>query len=147
MILRQREPLKDNRTTFNLSLYTALGLKGLVSLPSAPRPPFQHRAWQVVGGGSTRQSPVGTGGEQGHCTLRLISSQRWGGTEDSEMPLLQEVAEIIQCVTFPFPLSQGSTGTRTLPCEYSGCLFPLNEPSNHSIFLFAEGQSLTESPQ
>lgn len=52
----------------------------------------------------------------------------WWGTEDSEISLLQEVAEMIQCVTLLFLLSQGPTGTQTLCWEYSGCLFELNSP-------------------
>lgn len=47
-------------------------------------------------------------------TVQFISGGGVCGIEESEMPLLQEVAKMIQNVTFLFLLSQGPTGTWTL---------------------------------
>lgn len=84
------------------------GRRGLGS----PPPPIPS----LAGGGSgINAGPAGLAAADPEIPQVQLNAGGGRCAEDSEMSLLQEVAEMIQYVTFLFLLSQGPTGTRTDP--------------------------------
>lgn len=91
-----------------------LGRRGLGSPPLPIPSPIS--APSLAGGGSgINAGPSGLAGAGPEVPQVQLNAGGGRCAEDSEMSLLQEVAEMIQYVTFLFLLSQGSTGTRTDP--------------------------------